>query len=236
MKPLLTTVLLAASLGGCALPPTSGEIPTLKLEDSQLAALRTLLGVTESSPFSIKVLDQDRNASLSAGDVAVLSGGITNGEISRRKLSVSDIQTLNANLKPDYGSLARQLLAVESQWREKRPSHYTYTLQRSCFCPKDFLKPLEIRVFKNSVQQARIMPEGKPLPKSRKGEALVIEDLFAVIHRAINSQAAAIDVTYDPLYGFPTTLFIDQDKNMADEEISYAASNFKPASGLKPKP
>ncbi|MEB4592501.1 DUF6174 domain-containing protein [Candidatus Thiothrix sp. Deng01] len=235
MKRLLTTVLLAASLSACALPPTPGTTPTLTLQDTQLTALRTLMGLMPSSPFTVKVLDQDRSNTLSIGDIAILSGGITAGEISRRTLSASDIQTINANLKPDYGSLAQQLLAVETQWRQKRPSHYAYTLQRSCFCTPEARKPLEIRVFRNTVQQATILPDGKPLPKARKAEALTIDELFEVVRRAINNQAASIDVTYDPLYGFPTTIFIDQDKMIADEEINYAASNFKIASGLKPK-
>ena len=42
----------------------------------------------------------------------------------------------------------RQLKAAEAKWKKKRPEHYSYTLQRSCFCAPDYRKPIEIRVFR----------------------------------------------------------------------------------------
>jgi hypothetical protein len=132
-------------------------------------------------------------------------------------------------------NVAQLLKAAEAKWQQKRPQHYAYTLQRSCFCTEEYRKPISIRVFNGKVQQATLLPEGKPLPAERKGDALTVEGLFAIIRTAITNKAASIEVKYDPQYGFPTTIAIDQDRRMADEEINITASNFAIASGLKPK-
>lgn len=129
----------------------------------------------------------------------------------------------------------RQLKAAEAKWKKKRPEHYSYTLQRSCFCAPDYRKPIEIRVFRGKVQQASLLPEGTPLPAERKAEALPVEGLFRMIREAIVNKSASVTVKYNATYGYPTSISIDRDRMMADEEVYLFASNFKIASGLKPK-
>ena len=59
-------------------------------------------------------------------------------------------------------------------------------------------------------------------------DVLTIDDLLSEIQKATNQGAAKLDVSYDTIYGFPFYLFIDRDIRIADEEISYSVSNFKP--------
>ena len=231
MKPLIASLLAALSLSACAVTP---PIPpqSLTLNANQQTNLRTLLGLTPSSAFTVNVLDQDADRYLSPGDIAVVYGGIANAETSRRTLSVADVTTINADT--GLSETARQLQAAETKWRQLKPKHYAYTLQRSCFCAPEVRKPIEIRVFRGKVQQATVLPDGTPLPADRQYSALTIDDLFKTIHDAIDRNAASLSVTYDPQYGFPTNISIDYNRMMADEELSLSASNFKIASGLKP--
>lgn len=242
MKTIIPALLVTVSLSACAAPPAGhggNPIPpplqTLPLTATQDANLRTLLGLLPSSPFTVAVLDRDASYTLTAGDIAVTRGGITNGEISRRPLNRADVDTINGTASNPLAEAARQLQAAEAKWKQKRPQHYAYTLQRSCFCAPDYRKPIEIRVFKGKVQQASLLPENMPLPAERKAEALTIDGLFRMIHEAINNKAASVTVEYDSAYGYPTSISIDRDQMMADEEIYLSASNFKIASGLKPK-
>ena len=129
----------------------------------------------------------------------------------------------------------RQLKAAQAKWQKKRPQHYAYTLQRSCFCTEEYRKPIEIRVFGNKVQQATLQPEGTPLSAERKSEAMTVEGLFRMIREAIVNKSASVTVKYNATYGYPTSISIDRDRMMADEEVYLSASNFKIASGLKPK-
>jgi hypothetical protein len=38
--------------------------------------------------------------------------------------------------------------------------------------------------------------------------------------------AATVDVDYDEAYAFPRTIYIDQSKNVIDEEVQYKVENF----------
>lgn len=241
-----TTVIAAATLSlmtltACvAAPPANnggGTTPkpdasVLNLTSNQMSNLRTLLGLNNSSPFTVKVLDQDNSHSLSVGDVAVMNGGITNGEISRRALSAPEIQSINAN--PEPATPLQQLQAAQTLWKQKQPEHYAITLKRSCFCPPEFNKPIEVRVYRGVIQQATIVPDGKPLPVDRKHDAMTVEDLFKMIQDAIAGKAESVDVKYDPQFGFPTAISIDRSRMIADEEVYISVSDFKVASGLKP--
>lgn len=136
-------------------------------------------------------------------------------------------------LKKDLKALAA-LDAAEALWKQKRPEHYAYQLQPSCFCPPEYTQPIEIRVLKGVIQQADLVASKKALPPERKGDAKTIEQLFKMIRDAINRPAASVKVTYDPNYGFPSSISIDLDQMIADEEVYYTVKAFKPASGLKP--
>ncbi len=130
--------------------------------------------------------------------------------------------------------LTHQLTAAKLKWQQKKPPHYAYTLRHTCFCPPEYTQPLEIRVSAGVIQQATLLTDQKPLPPERKAEAKTVKALFAIIQNAIDRKAASIVVKYDANYGFPTSISIDLDARMADEEIYYTVSDFKIASGLKP--
>lgn len=120
----------------------------------------------------------------------------------------------------------RDLLAAETKWRQNKPRSYSYTLQRSCFCMPEFLKPIQIEILGNTVTRATV--EGVPLPLERRANALTVEGLFEIIREAIDDKAHRIDVQYDAEYGFPRSISIDRNAMMADEEVYYTATEFKP--------
>ncbi len=239
MKKIALLTLFTAGLTACVSAGpinVGGNLRALQLNATQQANLRTLMGLTASSPFTIQVLDKDSNSALNAGDLAVMKGGVANREISRRVLTAADVSKINANPNANTGDdFMRRLNAAQAKWRQLRPVHYTYTLQRSCFCTPDVTKPLDIRVYEGVVQQVTIVPDNKPLPKSRRDEAKTIDQLFRLIREAVEQNAASIRVEYDNVYGFPTSISIDRDVRIADEEVYYTASNLRPASGLKPR-
>ncbi len=243
MRSIALVALMAASLSACvvAVPstPTSGSLHALQLNSVQQTNVRTLMGLNTSSPFTVQVLDKDNNSKLNAGDIAVMSGGITRGEVSRRVLNQADVNRINSvpQPPPPNGTAAflRNLDQAEATWRQKRPKHYAYTLQRTCFCTPESRKPIQIRVYEGVTQQAIVLPEGYALPKARWEEAKTIDQLFRLIREAVDRQAASMEVQYDPNFGFPTYIAIDYDSMMADEEVYYEASDFKVASSLKPR-
>jgi hypothetical protein len=100
MKPLIASLLAALSLSACVVtPPTPPQ--SLTLTTTQQTNLRTLLGLTPSSAFTVNVLDQNNDRVLSPGDLAIMYGGITNTETSRRTLSAADITTITTTPASD---------------------------------------------------------------------------------------------------------------------------------------
>jgi flagellar basal body-associated protein FliL len=96
MKLLIATLFAALSLSACvATPPVTPQ--SLTLNANQQTNLRSLLGLTPSSAFTVNVLDQNADRQLSPGDIAIMYGGIANTEISRRTLSVADVTSINAD-------------------------------------------------------------------------------------------------------------------------------------------
>ena len=141
--------------------------------------------------------------------------------------------------------LQTQLNQAKLKWKKQQPLHYSYNLQRSCFCPPEYNYPINIRVFKGKVQQATVVtpPHApingrraaeQPLAADRKAEAMPIEGLFKIIQDAIQQKASSLKVTYDKRNGYPLTIAIDYNSMIADEESSWTISDFKIASGLKP--
>ena len=119
---------------------------------------------------------------------------------------------------------ARDLAAHLDAWRASGPSSYSYTITRSCFCP--FTDPLRVTVT-NGVTTA-ITKAGQPaaaeelsfLPKT-------VPEAFKVV--SDNLAAAKIAVTYDPTFGFPTSIVVDSIANAIDDEFSMTLTDFAPA-------
>ncbi|WMP19199.1 DUF6174 domain-containing protein [Thiothrix lacustris] len=129
----------------------------------------------------------------------------------------------------------RDLLAAETKWRQNKPAYYSYTLQRSCFCSPEFRQPMAIEVSGSTVTKSTLQADQTPLPLARRTDAISMEGLFDIIHKAVDSKAARIDVKYDEHYGYPLSVSVDQSVQIADEEMYYTASEFKVMTKAKPK-
>ncbi|MBI2333200.1 MAG: hypothetical protein HYU84_13770, partial [Chloroflexi bacterium] len=53
-----------------------------------------------------------------------------------------------------------------------------------------------------------------------------IENLFAVAEESL-ANADKVEITYDPTYGFPASIAVDQIEMAMDDEISYSVENFE---------
>ncbi len=64
--------------------------------------------------------------------------------------------------------------------------------------------------------------------KSRSGGYFqTVEELFATIEAVNPDSVAEFSVQYDPVYGYPTYIFIDYVAMLADEEYVYFSSNLE---------
>lgn len=235
MKALILPLFLLTSLVACTTASESGQLqPQPGIEQATWTVL-SITGTTQQpDPVEDKIRELEAAGQLKV--LKVMESFPAQYEIKGSQQALSAVQEAANPIqapKKDLKALAA-LDAAEALWKQKRPEHYAYQLQPSCFCPPEFTQPIAIRVFKGLVQQADLVTSKKSLPSDRKADAKTIDDLFKLIREAINRPAASVQVSYDPNYGFPSSISIDLDQMMADEEIYYTAKDFKVASGLKP--
>ena len=119
--------------------------------------------------------------------------------------------------------LSRAQSRLDRNWdrfQSAAPLSYTYTVRVSCECPTDVTRPVTVWVDRGSVEYLLYEDDGRPVPFSYSNSFPSVEQLFDAIQDGIDRQADLIDVEYDPTYGYPTSVYIDYDRRVADEELS----------------
>ena len=113
------------------------------------------------------------------------------------------------------------LAEARGRWADAGLSSYQYQIEYSCFCPPEAMGPFTVTVRDGAVASSVPSSQARPsLP--------TVEDLFAKIAEAYVQEAATVDVTYDPDLGYPLSIFIDYDEQMADEEFRASTSGLEP--------
>jgi hypothetical protein len=234
MKNFILPVIVVAGLVACTTNSDARNMPKepSKHEQTAWTVLRVTGTTLHPDPVEAKIRELEQAGQLKV--IRVMESFPPQYEIKGSAQALSAVQeAAKARPQKDMKALAA-LAQAEALWKQKQPMHYSYQLQPSCFCPPEYTQPIAIRVFKGKVQQADLVNSKRPLPADRKEDAKTIEDLFKIIREALERPAASTTITYDPSYGFPSSISIDVDQMIADEEMYYTVKNFKVASGLKP--
>jgi hypothetical protein len=119
--------------------------------------------------------------------------------------------------------LSREQSRLDRNWdrfQSAAPLSYTYTVRVACNCPSDVTRAVTVWVDRGSIEYLLYEDDGRPVPFSYSDSFPSVELLFDAIQDAIDAQADFIDVDYDPTYGYPTNVYIDYDRRVADEELS----------------
>jgi hypothetical protein len=120
------------------------------------------------------------------------------------------------------------VMKAHVKWLENEPSSYSYHVVRNAFF--DFLSdsgPAEVVVRNGVVVSRTFVKSGAPVPLTLWDQYSTIDRLFGHILEARRSGAVAVNVTYDPRYGFPTLISVDQAIDATDDGYSFVASNFR---------
>lgn len=125
-----------------------------------------------------------------------------------------------------WGLEQSDLTRARRTWSSNFIDDYEYVVRRDCFCS---LGGVSVRV---TVQNDRVVAreiEGTatPVPSSLAYLYPTIDGLFAIVQDAIDRRADRIDATYDFDYGFPSDLYIDYDRRIADDEEGYTLLRFR---------
>jgi hypothetical protein len=112
-------------------------------------------------------------------------------------------------------------------WQEQDINHYRFQLSILCFCPYAGQMPLTIEVSDGQAISIETADGSEPGPNMLfYSQVATIDDLFDTLAKALD-EADEVKVAYDPTYGFPQTIDIDNIKEAIDDEISYEVTNFE---------
>jgi len=118
---------------------------------------------------------------------------------------------------PEPGELQRH----RAIWERTGPSSYAYAVELLCFCA--FRGPARVTVRDGALVSIEVLEPEDGAPSLSQAELAelfpTVDGLFDLLEEAVDRDAYAIDVTYDPASGVPLELYVDYDENVADEEM-----------------
>jgi len=106
-------------------------------------------------------------------------------------------------------------------------AHQRWTL---CFCPTEMTDAIRLTVAAGQITDAVYVDSQQAVAPVYRQNLLTIDGLFDKIQNALDRNAEQLDVTYDPVMGYPTSIAIDYRKQTSDDEISYTVKDLVPAS------
>lgn len=154
----------------------------------------------------------------------VIGGGKPRVSIPWRGLPDSNAATgyFRARQLREDDSFLRELLDARVRWRQSGSDHYQYVLER----PNQFYWRGRIIVADDEVANFRTIELHPPF--AEVPAVPTIDDLFERISTAVANGAASIEVTWDPVRGYPTRCFIDPVALIADDEERWIIESFIP--------
>lgn len=114
--------------------------------------------------------------------------------------------------KPDprHAGLRDELGRNLELWESRRPAAYSYRIARRCDCGPDHLRPYRVTEDGDEprFEYASPLAGGPDGVDGSPPEPLRIADLFGLVGSSLG-RGEAIEVSYDPAFGFPTRLVLD---------------------------
>jgi hypothetical protein len=123
-------------------------------------------------------------------------------------------------------SLTPSNAEYEARWKSQQIFNYTMVQSRKCFCPNGGQK-VTVVVQNNLITDVRD-PNGQSLPVDSQKSYKTVDELFAIIRSVDPAKVATLNVLYDKKLGYPTNLYVDVSKQIADEEYGYSVENLQP--------
>lgn len=110
---------------------------------------------------------------------------------------------------------------AEARWDSLAVPQYSFEVRRTCFCPVEIQGPFVVSVRGGEV--ALVTRGGEPVDERPP----TIDGLFDLLRESIPT-ADSVTAAFDDTRGFPTKLFVDPSFGIADEEIGYTITGFRP--------
>ena len=122
-----------------------------------------------------------------------------------------------------------ELTSNQTKWDSflgNNHSGYVMKQSRYCFCPPEYWGPFLVVVNSTDDVISATYLEESEYPGMPVDLDLVwldsVQDAFNEVEQALIKNAHEVEVTYDPVGGFPAAVYIDWEEMMIDEETSFS--------------
>lgn len=208
---------------GAAVVNSPVQVKNLPLTSTQLQNLNNLFNI-DNTVVGPRIIDVDGNGSVNAGDVVAYGGSGLSANMNTRLLSASDSSAINAGFVVNNAST---LAVNRARWNDNNGGEngrYAYTIQYNGFTAPDYRRPIKVLVENGQPSKMIYGDDGSAVPAERQASVKSINDLFDLVQNAYDNNAERVDVSYDTMYGYPTSIYIDRSSQIADEEAGYTVS------------
>jgi hypothetical protein len=132
----------------------------------------------------------------------------------------------------DNNAVINDLDAAKAAWDGLNANKYAYDYSYGCHCIRDYVPARLIvengvitAVNNPSTGQPFAYPNGTLVVDSLPPMFYTIDELFAELEDA-EQNAFSTTADYDSISGYPKSMYIDWNAQLADDEFSYEVSNF----------
>ncbi|MGH7475509.1 MAG: DUF6174 domain-containing protein [Longimicrobiales bacterium] len=123
----------------------------------------------------------------------------------------------------------RELMRARARWDAAALGSYQIVVQRSCECLPEFTRAIRVAARDRTVLEAHYADTGEPVPAAVAQQPyLTVAGMFDRIEDALGQRPDDFHATYESAYGYPTAIFVDYDRRMADEEFILSARDLLP--------
>lgn len=115
----------------------------------------------------------------------------------------------------------REVTDARARWQRAAVTDYQYVVTVHCECSEDERGPFLITVREGEVVSAARTTDGRNAPD----HAVTIDGVFDVIELSI-AENVDVDVTYDPILGYPVLVILDPEAVAVDGGVAFTISDF----------
>ena len=127
-----------------------------------------------------------------------------------------------------HGDLQEELDSHRTMWDVAGITDYRIQFQRLCLnCSVEILVPVHITVRDGVIESVTDVDTGQPVDPEVTGTYQTIDELFDFIQRAIDQNAAVIDVAYDGVLGYPNDADIDLSRSQFNDDVGFEIRDFE---------
>ena len=129
----------------------------------------------------------------------------------------------------DPESTQASILKNQARWERSGINNYAYETAWQCFCPPEYTALVNVDVAQGQIAALEFVDSamGPVIPGQER--YLTVDGLFDFIQDALDRDAFQIRAEYDSELGYPREVFVDYSELMADEELGFIVTAFRPA-------